>query len=218
MMAKIRLDLCQIEELIKIDPKLERKETIVLRKQAIYKHRNHLISRYLGQQISSEDILQDAYGKPYLKEGLSLHFNHSHSQKHYVFASSQRVSGLGVDIEDLDRQVRFDALAKHAFHPEELQRWAEQDYDIPYWFKVWTTKEAVLKASGLGIRLNLKELNTQAHPEHIGGMCQHPQIGHFAYQHYVLPSVMLTVAWAAEASCKGFNFPDIELHSTLTQY
>ncbi len=28
---------------------------------------------------------------------------------------------LGIDVEDLDRKVRFDALAQHAFHPNELQ-------------------------------------------------------------------------------------------------
>ncbi len=75
---------------------------------------------------------------------------------------------------------------------------APVDQDKAYWFKVWTTKEAVLKASGLGIRLNLNELNTQAHPTHNGGMCSHPLIGRFAYQNFELGDVMLTVAWRAE--------------------
>ena len=52
-------------------------------------------------------------------------------------------------IEELDRKVRFDALAQHAFHPEEYQTWQESQ-DEEYWFRVWTTKEAILKASGLG--------------------------------------------------------------------
>lgn len=58
---------------------------------------------------------------------------------------------LGVDVEDLDRKVRFEALAEHyAFHANELQHWHVLEQDRNYWFKVWTTKEAVLKAAGLG--------------------------------------------------------------------
>ena len=30
---------------------------------------------------------------------------------------------LGLMLEELDRKVRFDALAQHAFHPEEYQTW-----------------------------------------------------------------------------------------------
>ena len=118
---------------------------------------------------------------------------------------------LGVDVEELSRKVRFEALAKHAFHVEELRVWHEFDQDKAYWFKVWTTKEAVLKASGLGIRLNLNELNTQAHPTHNGGMCSHPLIGSFAYQNFEFGDVMLTVAWRAEQSCRGYALPQIEL-------
>ena len=114
-------------------------------------------------------------------------------------------------MEELSRKVRFEALAKHAFHVEELRVWQQYDQDKAYWFKVWTTKEAVLKASGLGIRLNLNELNTQAHPTHNGGMCSHPLIGSFAYQNFELGDVMLTVAWRAEQSCRGYALPQIEL-------
>jgi 4'-phosphopantetheinyl transferase len=46
--------------------------------------------------------------------------------------------------------VRFEALAKHAFHPEEYQAWQALDKILLFGLKVWTTKEAILKASGLG--------------------------------------------------------------------
>ena len=77
---------------------------------------------------------------------------------------SEHVKDIGVDVEELDRNVRLDALAKHAFHPDEYETWLSLEQDREYWFKVWTIKEAVLKASGLGIRLDLNTLNTQAHP------------------------------------------------------
>ena len=214
-MAGLRIDLHWIDDFFHSEVDVSRTILIQQRKQAIYQHRNQLLSQQLSQEITNDDLARTAYGKPYLKDHLDFHFNHSHSQHYYALASSHHYADIGVDIEELSRDVRFEALAQHAFHPEELKTWQDSDFDLSYWFKVWTTKEAVLKAAGLGIRINLNEFNTQVHPIHDGGMCQHPNIGHFAYQNMQVGDVMLTVAWAAEASCKGFRFPQIELHSAL---
>lgn len=125
---------------------------------------------------------------------------------------SDRIRDIGVDLEELERKVRFDAFAKHAFHPKEYEIWQQLDEDREYWFKVWTTKEAVLKASGLGIRLDLNTLNTNVHPEQQGGVCSHPLIGTFGYQNFSLnQKIILTIAWRAELSCRGFQFPDIQV-------
>ncbi len=44
------------------------------------------------------------------------------------------------------------------FIPTNSKYWQDLEHDADYWFRVWTTEEAVLKASGLGIRLSLNEL------------------------------------------------------------
>ena len=181
------------------------------KKQQIDQYRNQLLSVYFQKNISDTDIQRTEYGKPFLVDDPGLVFNHSHSQQNYAIAMSTHIQDLGIDLEDLDRQVRFEALAKHAFHPNEWQRWQQLDCDPEYWFKVWTTKEAVLKAVGLGIRISLNTLDTQVHPLHHGGRCSHPEIGIFAYQNYHVGTAMLTVAWRSEDSCKGFAFPDIQL-------
>ena len=181
------------------------------KKNQIYQYRNQVLSDLLQVEITDQSIAKTEYGKPYLIDYSQVAFNHSHSQKHYALANSMQVQGLGVDVEDLDREVRFEALAKHAFHPDEFQTWQDLDFDLVYWFKVWTTKEAVLKASGLGIRLSLNELNTHAHPINDGGICTHPQLGSFAYQNFNLGHVMLTVSWRSALSCKGFAFPNIQI-------
>ena len=210
-MATIQLQLCALHDIVTANPHLERKQQIIQRKNAIYAYRNVLLSQQLGHAIQMQDFAKTEFGKPYLAHFPNFYFNHSHSAKLYVLASSQKIRDVGVDVEDLDRQVKFLALAKHAFHAEELQRWLDLGQDSDYWFKVWTTKEAVLKASGLGIRLNLNELNTQTHPEQDGGMCSHPQLGTFAYQNFNIAHAMLTVAWRSEYSCKGFHFPLIQI-------
>lgn len=158
------------------------------------------------------EFAKHEHGKPYLLNH-DLNFNHSHSQQYYALAMSQHVKDIGIDVEELDRKVRLEALAQHAFHPDEYATWQSLEQDREYWFKVWTTKEAVLKASGLGIRLDLNTLNTQAHPTDRGGICSHPLIGTFAYQNFVVGNMILTVAWRSALSCRGFQFPIIKLHS-----
>ncbi len=106
---------------------------------------------------------------------------------------------IGVDIEDLNRQVRLEALAKHAFHPEEMKVWQALNYDRAFWFKVWTIKEAVLKAHGMGIRLSLNTLNTKAHPTWDFGVVEHELLGSFYYQNIVMSNAMLAVAYPSHS-------------------
>lgn len=211
MSKVIRVDVATLEKIVGLSHGLDRRAKIQLQKQKIYQHRNQLLAQQLETDIQQDAFSVTEYGKPYLTHFSAFHFNHSHSQKNYALASSRYMPDLGVDIEDLDRQVRFEALAKHAFHAKELQCWNDLQQDAEYWFKVWTTKESVLKAAGLGVRLSLNELQTNVHPIENGGMCSHPMIGTFAYQNFNLGDVMLTVAWRSEASCKGFNFPKIQI-------
>lgn len=208
---KIHVDVCRIHKIFVPAATDSRTEQIQQLKQAIYRYRNQLLSKYLAQNIQNSDIQRNVHGKPFLTTFPQLQFNHSHSRQYYALASSFELSDIGIDIEDLDRKVRFDALAQHAFHPNELKYWQDLGHDADYWFRVWTTKEAVLKASGLGIRLSLNELDTRMHPSAQGGLCHHPQIGHFAYQNFRLPDCMLTVAWRAAPSCAGFQFPQIDI-------
>ena len=215
MARTIRVELKKIEDIVLVDHNLSRVEQIAQRKQAIYQYRNQCLSEQRQMIVDDHSIALSETGKPYLLDQPSFYFNHSHSQNYYALATSERMQDLGVDVEELSRKVRFEALAKHAFHVEELRVWQQYDQDKAYWFKVWTTKEAVLKAAGLGVRLNLKELETQVHPIHDGGLCHHPLIGTFAYQNFHLAQVMLTVAWRSEASCHGFTFPEIQIISAL---
>ena len=208
---KICVNVSRIQQIFSPDPSAVRSEQIQQQKQAIYRHRNQLLSGYLEHDIQNSDIERNPHGKPFLMAFPQLQFNHSHSRQHYALASSFELLDIGIDIEDLDRKVRFDGLAQHAFHPNELKYWQDLEHDADYWFRVWTTKEAVLKASGLGIRLSLNELDTRVHPSAQGGICHHPQIGSFAYQNFRLTDYMLTVAWRAAPSCAGFQFPQIHI-------
>ena len=214
MARLIQIHLHQLSDLT-CDQLSDRKTQIAERKREVAFLRNQLLSQSFELPVSDQQVVRTNFGKPYLNDYPDFSFNHSHSQNFYALATSKQVQNLGIDIEELNRKVRFEALAQHAFHPEELKYWKMLAYDPEYWFKVWTTKEAVLKASGLGIRINLNELNTNIHPEQNGGRCEHPEIGVYAYQNYSVAGCMLTVAWQSEHSCKGLRFPVIQIHHTV---
>lgn len=149
----------------------------------------------LNLHAADLEITKAPQGKPIAKNFPEFEFNHSHSQQYYVLSCSQDVSDLGVDLEDLSRQVKMQALAERSFHPEEYHMWKSLNDCRTYWFKVWTIKEAVLKAHGLGIRLELKSLNTQAHPTWDFGRVEHSDLGVFMYQCLHLNQSILTVAY-----------------------
>lgn len=214
MTKHIQVQLHSIAKIVTLDHSLSRVDYLQAQKQAIYVFRDHLIGQFFEIDVNDQ-IKKTEHGKPYLSDYPNYAFNHTHSRNYYAIAMSQDIQDIGVDIEEMSRRVRFDALAQHAFHSDEIQQWDDLDQDPEYWFKVWTTKEAVLKASGLGIRLNLNELNTCIHPEYDGGICEHERIGVFAFQNYKISDCMLTVAWRTEHSCKGFALPQIQIHSEL---
>lgn len=211
MTRHIQIDISKISSFFQVPENLTRTEEISLRKKMIHQYRNCLLGSKLNKTIKNEDIDQTKDGKPFLKNISNFEFNHSHSQHYYALVTSHHIRDLGVDIEELNRSIRFEALAKHAFHPLEYAIWAELEFDSRYWFKVWTIKEAILKAHGMGIRMSLNELNTNAHTTHMGGVCEHPVLGVFAYQNFEIMDCMLTVAWRSEYSCRGFAIPQIQI-------
>lgn len=98
------------------------------------------------------------HGKPELAgmDAGRLHFNLSHTGAMLVLATS-RQHALGVDVEALTRQVDLMPLAQRYFAQreveelEQLQGHAQRER----FFRLWTLKEAWLKACGLGLRVPL---------------------------------------------------------------
>ena len=166
---------------------------------AIY--RNDILLSCL-EGLEKLEIENNAYGKPIVINYPQLAFNQSHSQHYYALAYSLNVLNLGIDIEDFSRNIRMLALAEHCFHTEEIKKWEETKRDKLFWLKVWTTKEAVLKAHGLGIRLDLKTVNTNIVDGQDFGIIQHEQLGIFRYHNFQLEKSMMTVAYEDT----GFNW------------
>ncbi len=191
----IYLHVQSLDQIVGEAPTIARRRMDESQRAELRLYQRSLIAQVTGQTTEQLQIEANDFGKPILKFPYQFQFNQSHSQQSYVMAISDEIANIGVDIEDLNRQVRFEALAKHAFHPEEMKVWKALNYDRAFWFKVWTSKEAVLKAHGLGIRLSLNTLNTHAHPTWDFGVVEHELLGSFYYQNIVMPYAMLTVAY-----------------------
>ncbi len=100
------------------------------------------------------------HGKPFLTDG-AWSFNYSHTDGAVALIAAPGANhDLGIDLEALTRARDWPRLTRRYFHLEE-QAHAHTPADC---VAIWTRKEAVLKASGLGLRTDLKSLNTQTQP------------------------------------------------------
>jgi 4'-phosphopantetheinyl transferase len=107
-----------------------------------------LLGEYLGLGPGEIRLEKNARGKPFL-EGDPLHFNLSHSGDKYILAAS--LEPVGVDIEHFRYKADLAAMAELVFSPTELKHWTASESKVLPFFRIWTRKEALLKAIGCGI-------------------------------------------------------------------
>ncbi len=116
----------------------------------------------LGEQLGCENeqlaFPTSEHGKPWATvDGVTAPtaFNVSHSGRHGLVAHAPE-GRLGVDIEDLRPRRRLDLLMDGALGPEERREVTEKEGEeqLRFFFRLWTMKEAVLKAHGKGFLLD----------------------------------------------------------------
>ncbi len=152
----------------------------------------HWLSELLNCPPSQVPLASHPQGKPWLP-GHDLAFNVSHSRQWLALAWSREAQAIGVDIEDTGRGQAFAALAQRYFHPGECTLWhaTASDRRERQWLRTWTRKEAVLKAHGLGLRLQLNTLDTR------DDRVQHADLGCWHVHSHDLADAVLSVSWRA---------------------
>lgn len=120
----------------------------------------------LGQRDPAAlQFTQQLHGKPVLggADGGKLHFNLSHTDDMLVLALSRRHC-VGVDVEAITRKVELLALAERYFAAHEYAelRVLDDTAQRERFFRLWTLKEAWLKARGLGLRVPLDNFSFTA--------------------------------------------------------
>lgn len=89
-------------------------------------------------------------GKPHVD---GLHFSFSRSGEFAALALSTAQS-VGVDIEE-QRPINVQLLADHHFSAAEARALVSAEKPLDDFYRLWTRKEAVLKAYGLGVSHSL---------------------------------------------------------------
>jgi 4'-phosphopantetheinyl transferase len=159
--------------------------------------RRELLAQALNISPEQLTFAKEAHGKPYLMHH-EIRFNISHSLDAFAMVWSLDKIPLGIDIEDKSKQRKEQTLAVRTFTSTEMEAWqnpvlsSQQAHE--QWLTTWTRKEAVLKAHGLGIRLDLNTLNTG----NADDMLNHPLLGEWRYQSFVLDEQVVSVAWAGD--------------------
>lgn len=114
-----------------------------------------ILARYLGSLPNRIELETRKRGKPVLlnpKGSNNLSFNLSHSHELMAVAISS-VYDVGVDVEQIRYFPEFKSIARSNFHPDEtlfLDRMPEHR-KLNGFFQLWTQKEAVVKATGMGL-------------------------------------------------------------------
>lgn len=120
----------------------------------------HSIGLSMGERIEAREIelVTEHRGKPCLApHQRHLEFNLSHSHELALLAIGQR-GQLGVDLERVDPRRDIEGLARYAFSPLEqaaLAALAPPQRPAAF-FRIWTRKEAYLKALGMGLHIPLE--------------------------------------------------------------
>ena len=130
-----------------------------------------LLSKYLNREPMDIEFGYGMNNKPYIKDTRELYFNVSHSRDWVVVGLCS--DELGVDIEFVDKKFDFFPLIETHFSSQEAN-FIENSYSPRHeFFKLWTRKESLLKATSLGMTGNLNLINCldgiQYIPYEVGG-------------------------------------------------
>jgi 4'-phosphopantetheinyl transferase len=119
-----------------------------------------LLGRYLERDPSLIRMARGPFGKPFL-ERKTLRFNLSDTKDAVLIAFADGME-LGADIETMTRDVDHMAVSQHYFTAPEIRAIETAEDPKRRFLELWTRKEAVLKASGVGIMDDLRVLRVDA--------------------------------------------------------
>ena len=127
-----------------------------------------ILGRYLLREPQTLSFSYNAYGKPSLAElpeGEGLSFNVTHAQGMALYAVT-RNHAIGVDLEYIQRQMEWEAVAERFFSPYEVSmlRAVPSHTQHIAFFNCWTRKEAYIKARGMGLSLALDQFDVSLTP------------------------------------------------------
>lgn len=120
-----------------------------------------ILSRYLPIKPEAIVYAYNEFGKPYI-ESHPIHFNLSHSHDQAIVAISTEYE-LGIDIERQREKIDIPGLVRKVYSAKEQKHFAQLNSEdqTASFYKVWTCKEAILKALGTGLHHPLAHIEVE---------------------------------------------------------
>lgn len=122
-----------------------------------------LLGHYFGCQPEDVRLEYEAAGKPFVCGESGICFNVSHSNQLAQLAFTKQVA-VGVDIESQRPGIEIEELAERFFAglEREAMRGASEAEKRQLFYRIWSAKEACVKAIGQGLQILLDEFSVHA--------------------------------------------------------
>lgn len=113
------------------------------------------LKNLIGNNFNFE-IKADHWGRPHLKQELDFNITHTGS---YIAVAILENNRLGIDIEEI-KPINLTDFQNY-FHKDEWTIIQNASDPQSFFFDYWTAKEAIIKADGRGLHLNLADVKLQ---------------------------------------------------------
>ena len=179
--------------------------SLAQRRVALREYAHAWLRRRMGLPADTDLRLgHNAHGKPYLLDSPEWQFNLSHSKRHLAIICGQTPHALGIDIESYPRTIR-PAVIEASLSAKEYAHYLNSAEPLRYWLQVWTLKEALLKAAGVGIQQDLRLLDTGFDGDERHGSIVWQQQA-YALQSLTHEHYQCAIAWQYNAPLPEFTY------------
>jgi 4'-phosphopantetheinyl transferase len=125
-----------------------------------------LLGKFLALPAEKVEFDYNEFKKPLSAQNPNLYFNVSHSQDISCYGFFMN-NPIGVDIEFMDDKIELDSILPFITSPAEALIFNNISVKgkVFLFYKMWTIKEAYLKALGIGLTLPLTNIETTILPK-----------------------------------------------------
>ena len=180
-----------------------------------------VLCRRLGCDNSYLSFGYSEYDKPFVllnKQPAPISINVSHSGDHGLIALAPN-GRIGVDLEVRSHRRDFDTLIEAAFGKNEqlALNWAKGSERTHLFYKLWTIKEALIKALGTGLSYDPADFEAPASMREAAESALHyfPRLPGLQWRVKDLGTTSFAAALAREETPSDQTLSDEEIYKTL---
>jgi 4'-phosphopantetheinyl transferase len=166
----------------------------------------HILASYLNRSPRKIHFGYAAQGKPFLPEYPELRFNLSHAADRMIVGVT-RGRELGLDVESLFSETVMNEVRDRVLsYPERLVFERLDASQRREWFvRLWTRKEAYIKADGRGMSLPLDHIDVSTRLGRVRLLGQSP--GEWSHSpEWTIRAIPVGSGYRASLACEGFGW------------